>query len=336
MNSKRSAKQSRRFHDSRQVSGSRLGEAPEIHKPAATGSKSQDQSEWHNWEENCTPELLKEIHEANEGLRKKAPWLYANRDEARMVAARAVYPRSKFGDNQDDRFFRAIYFSIQPGRGAALDFHEIVNAGLRQTVPDEVSQNEAAPEGSFFWAVDEVYKLAYPGEPFIPSTFSEFFDRIAKTLKHFETYKPTVGDFAVEALQSAFVGLMEHKYAWHKNDLPTKGEVIAMAKEHLERKGKTKSSGWTAMLEKAGLDWLPSGQAGRPSKGNVDKNLKAKQEFLSKQTKYVNETTGGDWRKLLEQTRHVFGGKIDALEHEEQRLNETYGQPANLDEGGTE
>jgi hypothetical protein len=278
-----------------------------------TGAAAQD------WErENFTPEQIEVLHEAADTLTKGMPWLLAPCRDARIVAVRACFPRSVFGKRQDDLVLRAIFavkFDATSGKLVAKNpgFHEILKAALRcYTSPKNqraISQLEGAPIGSLPWLAFELYKCADYGDLFAPKTDAEFFSRIAVDLNYLDNQKPTLGDFAVEALQNAFVGLMQSKYDWGKKGLPTKGDVIAMAKEHLARSRKSKKSGWTKMLKDAGLTWLPEGRAGRPSKREVDENVKAKQEFLSKQTQYVNETLDGDWSRLNERAGHVFRGK---------------------------
>jgi hypothetical protein len=137
----------------------------------------------------------------------------------------------------------------------------------------------------------------------------------------------------VEALQNAFVGLMQSKYGWGKKGLPTLGEVSGMAKVLLEKEERpVRKSGWTELLKTAGLGWLPKGAAGRPSKREVDKNVKAKQEFLSKQTQFVNEELGGDWSRLNEKAAYVFGGEQLVIDAEMERLKQYGGQQKSADE----
>jgi hypothetical protein len=162
---------------------------------------------------------------------------------------------------------------------------------------------------------------------------SRFFIAVGEHLKHLETYKPTACDFAVEALQNAFVGLMQSKYGWGKKGLPTLGEVSGMAKVLLEKEERpVRKSGWTELLKTAGLGWLPKGAAGRPSKREVVKNVKAKQEFLSKQTQFVNEELGGDWSRLNEKAAYVFGGEQLVIDAEMERLKQYGGQQKSADE----
>jgi hypothetical protein len=164
----------------------------------------------------------------------------------------------------------------------------------------------------------------------------DFFQAVIERLRYLETREPTAGDYAVEAIQDAFVGLMYGKYDWGKKGNPTKGEVTKMAKAILKRQGKSKKSGWTELLRTADLDWLPEGAAGRPSSLEVDQNLKAKQEFLSKQTQYVNDVLGGDWSLLNHKAGHVFGGKHLAQQHETERLEQYGSQELPADEEGLE
>lgn len=286
---------------------------------------------WQSWEQAYGPDDLAALRQAAEVLNDGLPWLSASPEAIRLVALRASFPRHRFGDQQDNRLLRAIYCVIQRRGNAAVDLHEVVDTATGCCwLPEDqpyVSELEGAPEGTVFWMALELHRLLRAGGPPLPKTESELFTYIAKALEHFETYKPVTSDFAVAALQNAFVGLMERTHAWGKKGLPTKGKVIAMAKEHLEREGKVKRSGWTEMLRKAELGWLPEGRAGRPSRGEVDENLKDKQEFLSKQTKLVNEMMGGKWRPLLERAGPVFGGKKLFPQHESERLRESYGRP---------
>jgi len=142
--------------------------------------------------------------------------------------------------------------------------------------------------------VVRILKCIYPPEINHPQTASEFFQAIADRLRHLETYRPTAGDFAVQALQEVFVGLMNGPYQWGKKGLPTKGQVTQFAKEYLKLSGRNVRKGtWTDLLKEAGLNWLPPGKAGRPSKQKVNENIKTKKVFLSKQPKYVQEILGG-------------------------------------------
>jgi hypothetical protein len=123
---------------------------------------------------------------------------------------------------------------------------------------------------------------------------------------------------------------MGSKYDWSKERLPTKGEVRAMAKRLLKRQKKAVKSGWTEHLRKAGLDWLPEGRAGRPTKTEVDKVGAAKKSALTKITKFVNKVCGGDWGSIDATLGKAFG-KNAAMEAEQERL-ERYIKPPSLDE----
>jgi len=190
------------------------------------------------------------------------------------------------------------------------------------------SETFSPPPGSSLHQVTELNELVTelarrlnPGEPFQPKTYSEFFFAIAERLRYFENFKPTAGDFAVEELQGAFGGLMQSKYKWGKNGYPTKGDVTQIAKAFLEKSHrKAWRSTWTEPLKTAGLDWLKPGKAGRPPKNEVDLITKSKKAFLSKQTQYVNDWFGGDWRKLDDKAKHVFGGKNLYQRDEQARL----------------
>src|SRR5260221_2713093 len=110
MNSKRSAKRSRQSQDSQQGS---------------------EVLSWNEWRSYFTPEQIKVCEEVADDLNKAAPWLSATREEARVIAVRAWFPRSKFWDKQDVLLLRAIYCVIQRCQVAALDFHEIVDLASR-------------------------------------------------------------------------------------------------------------------------------------------------------------------------------------------------------------
>jgi hypothetical protein len=121
---------------------------------------------------------------------------------------------------------------------------------------------------------------------------------------------------------------MEGKYEWEKKGLPTPGEVERMAEADLERQGKSWKGKWAKLRRIAGLGFLKPGKAGRrPSKQEVDKNIKDKQEFLSKQTKFVNDVYGGNWRPMLEKFNPVFGGKKQVQQDEAEHLKEASVQP---------
>src|SRR5262249_32038252 len=139
------------------------------------------------------------------------------------------------------------------------------------------------------------------------------------------------GDFAVEALQDAFVGLMQNEYDWGKKGFPTKGKVLGMAKELLERQKISRETGWTDLLRKARLDWLDPGPVGRPPKREVDEIPKAKKEDTSVITKYVEGHLGGNWPGFLQTMKGRFGKKLH-IEDEQARLKEDNKLPYEEDE----
>ncbi|MBV9107354.1 MAG: hypothetical protein JO313_15160 [Verrucomicrobia bacterium] len=150
---------------------------------------------------------------------------------------------------------------------------------------------------------------------------SEFFQDLAERLKHLETYRPTAGDFAVEAIQKVFLALMHFKYRWGKNGEPTKGEVIEMAKAVLAKSGrKVRQSGWTGLLRDAGLGWLKAGAAGRPSKAELDENAKAEREYKSLWAKAVRDFYGGDIIRARDLLKAAFGSKQEYQRSERARL----------------
>src|SRR5260221_1135389 len=281
-------------------------------------------------------ELLKFARETTNCLKIRFPWLYAELPEVRVVAVRASFPRSIAGSRQDDSLLRLIYFTKQryPDATARLKITETVIEYLDgefkqagRTVSKEDEETFARVPGGndileFRDRAAELYRVVNLGERFQPKTDAEFFKRIAGDLEYLDDHKPTAGDYAVEALQNAFIGKMQSKYEWGKKGLPTKGEVEQMAKAQLARVGRENKSGWTDLRRTGGLAFLPEGRAGRPTKREVDENAKAKQEFLSKQTQYVNEVLGGDWSLLNDKAGYVFGGKPLTQQAESDRLKQ--------------
>jgi hypothetical protein len=66
------------------------------------------------WEQTFTQKQIKALRVAADSLRKGFPWLLTPlREEARIVAFRAGFPRSKAGARQDDELLRVIYFTKQ-------------------------------------------------------------------------------------------------------------------------------------------------------------------------------------------------------------------------------
>jgi hypothetical protein len=291
-----------------------------------------------DWLENYgfTSEQKADIEEMTARFRQGIPWLDSPRQEARLVAARAGFPRSKAGKYQDNPLARLIYFACQ--EQPKFDYSAVTKAAENLIVSSRTAALDSlspdirnAPPGTLPFYLLEFSKCLDQGEPFQPKEPAEFFEAIAIRLRYLETFKPADSDFAIQALQEAFVGLMGSKYDWSKERLPTKGEVRAIAKRLLERKNITAKSGWTEHLRKAGLDWLPAGRAGRrPTKTEVDKVAAEKKSALTKITKFVNKVCGGDWGSLNATLGKAFG-KNAAMEAEQERL-EQYTKPPSLDE----
>jgi hypothetical protein len=271
-----------------------------------------------------TPEEQEAIRVAVDSLREGFPWLNAQPEQARLVAARAGFPRSIAGARQDDTLLRRIYYTRQRYQDTNIARLKIVEmvigylaAGSEQAELTATKENEESIAGmrggndvlELHSMTGELCRLLSSGEPFQPKTDAEFFSRIAEDLEYLDTQKPTPGDFAVEALQNAFVGLMQSKYAWGKKGLPTKGQVEEMAKAQLARDSREKKGGWTDLRRTAGLDFLPEGHAGRPSKPEVDENRRAKQEALTTITRLVSAVYGGSWPKFRDVIKRASGGK---------------------------
>jgi hypothetical protein len=230
-------------------------------------------------------------------IRKAAPWFGAA-PRIREVTKRAMFPRSIAGKYQADKLARCIFFSND-----------------RRSISVRLS-SKPQPTKGIPTAVEISGVVSREGKKYA-GPLSKFLEEVAERLEHLENFKPTIGDYAVEALQNAFVGLMESKYEWGKKGLPTKVEVREMAKELLKRAGKEKRSGWTDLFRTAGLDFLPRGSAGRkPSRQEVDQNIKAKQEAIS----IVTKLYAGDWVKFRDNIKPAVGGKKLYQQDEMERL----------------
>jgi len=282
-------------------------------------------------------EEIKALREATEAINKSFPWLSATPEQVRIIAVRAEFPRSIAGARQDDQLLRRIYFCTrQCCEDSNIARLKIVEAAIAESKYEEITVSKLAfnketeervtgEQGGnyvleFLYMAREFCRLLNLGEPFRPKADSEFFSRVAECLNYLETYKPSLGDYAVEALQNAFVGLMQSKYDWGKKAVPTKGEVREMAKAHLEEQGTSKKSGWTNLLREAGLDWLPAGQAGRPSKVDIDENVKAGREYRALCTQAVNDFYGGDIIRARDSLKAAYGGKSEYQRSERDRL----------------
>jgi len=278
-----------------------------------------------------TPEKEEALRGAEDALRKDFPWFDAQPEEARRVAMRATFPRSVAGPKQDDQLLRRIYVIKQYGCEDAelvrLAIVETTNCIVAPRDPkeeelltEELGKDE--PSGSAYRLVDELgkmvselHKLSDLGTPFQPKNDYEFFSLIAQDLKHLDTYKPRAGDYAVEALQKAFVGLMQSKYHWGKKGLPPKGDVRAMAEARLKEHGRRSDFSkayWSELLQRAGFgDWLPAGHAGRPSKAALDENIKAERKCMALVNQELRKTHGTDWSATWDILRAARGGKSE-------------------------
>jgi hypothetical protein len=277
-------------------------------------------------EQTYTPHQIVVIRDMETDLKKDFGWIYAESEKVREVAIAAGFGRSLSGSRQKDWLLRRIYCAQEQHK----DDPNLVRTKIFEAAKDhfspsreEFSELEQFPAGHFFDMVKRLGGfLDRHGES---PNHIEFFKAIADRLKYIRDFKPAQRDFAIEAVQEAFVGLMETKYAWGTEGLPTKGEVISMAKAGLKQNQQTvPKGGWTKMLKDGGLDFLPEGKAGRPSKAQVDENLKAKQQVLSTITKLVNEGHGGDWHLMLLRVQSSSGGKKAALQNEQERLDAQY------------
>jgi hypothetical protein len=297
---------------------------PGINKPEtirATGPNIEDSQDWERY---FTPEEIAAIKEAERALREGFPCLDA-KPEARRVAYLATFPRSISGKLQNDMLARVLEFAGRDLPVSETALIEITKgASIILTPPDPSLYNkleDPAVEIPLARMVAELSRLSRPSEVAQPKTHGEFFKAVADRLQRLETYRPTLGGFAVEALQSAFVGLMQSKYDWgKKGPLPTKGEVTEMAKARLKQQGKSKKSGWTNLLQTAGLGWLPAGAAGRPSKAELDKNVKAQLECKSILTQAANQIHAGNWIALRDAMRSAFGSNTEYQRSEKERL----------------
>jgi hypothetical protein len=148
------------------------------------------------------------------------------------------------------------------------------------------------------------------------------FKALAERLEYLEIPPTqTAGDFAVDALQDAFMGLISSQYHWGKDGFPTKGKVTEMAKASLTESGRNvRKSGWTALLREAHLDWLPEGYAGRPSKADMDENAKASREAHSILTQAIQNVHNGDAIGVRDRLKAYYGGKAEYQRSEQDRL----------------
>jgi len=218
------------------------------------------------------------------------------------VAFLCNFPRSVVGEYQDDPLMMSILRAKAEG-----SINELSAARIIEAI-------------SVRW--DSSYRN--PMRDYIETRWPraiDFFQAVIERLRHLETYQPAAGDFAIEALQDAFAGLMYDKYAWGKTGLPTKGEVREMAKSLLERQNRVIKSGWTKLLQTSGLGWLPEGAAGRPSKADMDENEKASREAHAILTQAIQDVHNGDAIRVRDALRAYLGGKTEYQRSERDRLS---------------
>lgn len=245
-------------------------------------------------------------------------------EEALAVAFAAYFPRSITGKRQDDRLLRALAWVKRDGPLSEDALIEITGSASEVLTNPELSWPEELeqPILSLCQSLTNFLKCTRLSNLDRPKTQSEFFCAVGERLKYLENFKPTAGDFAVEELQNAFVGLL-HSHCWGKNGLPTRAEVTDLAKERLKRRGKKSDFPkvyWSKLRRKAGFgDWLPAGRAGRPSKAELDRNVKAEQECKAMFAQFMNHS--GDWIVLRDRLRAALGSKSEFERSEKERLH---------------
>lgn len=302
------------------------------------GQVQQPSEDWTRYFE--TKEQVQAVREMQRIMQEGFPWVNTPDERAREAAFLTAFPRTRFGKRQKDNLVRVLVAAkVEPG--AKVEYPVTAEQLVKVTEqaatlfnpPDTALLNDGQlDEIPLVLMVRKWIKLFHCDRPWQPSTCSEFFAVVAEKLRYLERYRPTDGDFAIQALQEAFVGLMQREYDWKQNRYPTKGEVTAMAKAQLEGDGKSIKSGWTKHLQAAGLDWLTPGRAGRPTKAEVDENKKANKELRSKFTKFVNAEYQGDYVKALKALGPALGGKKEAMKAEEERLKEKMQPPVYSEE----
>jgi hypothetical protein len=234
-------------------------------------------------------------------------------DSGLPSTVRSFFPRSIVGDYQDDPIMRSILTQMRGRPFSELSPVETIElvGELTAPLPEGVWAQSFArgPFGSYNSSFARWY---FESDD---SSASQFFQLIAERLRHLETYRPKARDFAIEALQDAFVGFGE--------DLPTRGIVIEIAKQRLIRARKKvdfSKSSWSELLQAARLDWLQPGRAGRPSKADIDENVKAECECKALIHKSLHETYGGNWLAARDALRAARGSKAEYRRTEQERL----------------
>jgi hypothetical protein len=253
---------------------------------------------------------------ATDLIKKEFPWCDAP-PEARKVALLADFPRSIAGKHQDDYLSWAICRAVRDNPDSDNLTVEIVKvaSGIWKRDPEAYQALDIDSSTHSQGYLDVLARIRETHgllKGRVPETFSDFFDQLAERLRYFETNKAAAGDFAIEALQDAFVWLMQNKKSWGKKGLPTKRLVKAMAQTLLKqdkRRSDFSKAYWSDLFKTAQLDWLPQGVAGRPSKRELDETQKAKQEALTAITQQVNARYDGSWQRFRDALKPASGGK---------------------------
>ena len=252
--------------------------------------------------------------ERTEGLREVDPRILE-------IGFHAVFaPRSIAGKYQWDSLMTVILFTMENlEKGIkTISFEEFITAFSKSL--------DGAPHPHLLLLRPGAQKLMLrPGkvDQSHEGRLSVSFKALVERLEYLETpHTQTAGDFAVDALQDAFMGLTSSKYHWGKKGFPTKGEVREMAKASLTESGRNvRKSGWTELLREARLDWLPEGDAGRPSKADMDANAKAAREIRAIITQAEKDIYKGNSIRFRDNLRAALGGKTEYQRSEQDRLN---------------
>ena len=242
---------------------------------------------------------------------------------------RSFFPRSICGKYQDDPIVRAILGAAPDKQLSKLSRVDVVELVSKITTP--VKPRTFTTFQCLVYDYFDAYENSRP---------SEFVGLIADRLKFLETYDPTPGDFAIEELQNSCAGLWywplvpaRHRPTPGPNWPPTKGAVIAMAKERL-RKEKKKSdfskSSWSEFLKEADRDnELIAGKAGR--RQSLDLNVKLEREAKATIREFYNltiEECGGNRREALRRLKTALGNRNEARRNEEERLKNLSRDPS--------
>jgi hypothetical protein len=256
---------------------------------------------------------LRTLQESEDFLRKIS-------GAPRIVWRALFFPRSIAGKFQNDPIMRTILLANTSRKFSARSRIEVVELVRKITSP----RSQPKHIGSRYSLADDYFDAYGNSAP------SELYTLIAERLKHLETHRPTLQDFVIEELQNVCTGF------WHmhlgpmewrpQTDWPpTKGVVIAIAKDRLRKQNRRtdfSKSSWSRFLKEADLDKeLIEGKPGRPQ--TLDENMKLERELKATMTQAVNtivETHGGDRRRALEVLKVAIGSRAEVRRSEEERL----------------